>query len=112
VYRVVLCGDGTVVYDGMTFVKEHGRHVRRLSLAALAELGAALDAVPDGPSPLADAIGANPPHLWHVRRGVRRWLAPMSPDGERTATVFLRATAVEAWIGSEQEREQLWESSR
>jgi hypothetical protein len=108
VYTIALCKEGTVVYDGIAYVKDHGRKTRQLTPDELAKLAAKLDEIPSGPSPMEDAIGTNPPHLRHVKDGKERWLARKTEDGKSSPEIFLRGVEVESWIGSESEREALW----
>jgi hypothetical protein len=111
VYTVVLCNDGAVVYDGIAYVKDHGRKTRRVTADELAKITTMLDAAPSGPSPLEDAVGTNPPHLHVVRDGKERWLARKTESGDSMPTLFLRGVEVESWIGSESERERLWKEA-
>jgi hypothetical protein len=106
VYTITLCSNGAVVYDGLVFVKTHGRHVRRLDPVAFARLRAKLQAAPTGPSPLGDELGSNPPHLAVHESGGRRWIA-RTTSGKTYAEDFIRETGAEPWIGSEEERERL-----
>lgn len=112
VYDVTLCNDGTVVYDGVAFVKAPGRKVRALDPPRLAALWAALDRVADGPSPLEDSIGEARPHLRYEKDGATHWLARTTPDGSNTYELFERALGLEEWVGSPAERERLWSESR
>src|SRR5262245_8815099 len=52
IYRLTVCRDGTVVYDGSRFVKEKGRHVRRLTAPELQAIAAVLQTAPEGEDPL------------------------------------------------------------
>ena len=112
VYEVSLCGDGTVVYDGLIFVKTPGRRTKRLPAERLTALLGELDRIPEGPGPLADPLGPAPPHLAHWVNGARRWLANKTPEGARTSDVFVDAVGVAEWVGTDVERERLWKDSR
>jgi hypothetical protein len=110
VYRVVLCADGTVVYDGVQWVKVTGRHVGHMSPDALRAVALELDRAPDGPSPLEEPVIYDAPttHLLHMRGGVMRW--PSHEGG--LVRRFESAVGSAAWVGTEEERQRLYDESR
>ena len=107
VYEVNLCGDGTVVYDGLVFVKVHGRKTRMLSREQLEQALRLLDRVADGTGPLDDCVGFSSPHLAYVKADRQHWLAPQTPDAQSTYDAFERAVGSDAWSGTEAERARL-----
>lgn len=113
-YRVTVCEDGTVVYEGKRFVKTEGLKQRSLSAGAFARLMDELDGLPEGPSPLEEPVGGHyqRPYLWHLKDGHVRWIAERAPDGTPTADIFEERTGVREWIGTKAEREQLMPKSR
>ncbi len=112
VYRLVLCGDGTVIYDGSAYVIVHGRRTRKLTPATLDRLARTLDELPDGPGPLGDPLGGGPRgHVATYRDGVRRFVAVTTPRGEPTADVVERLVGSVEWVGTEAQREAAWRAS-
>lgn len=108
VYRIVVCNDGTVVYDGQQFVKASGRKVKRLPPPSLAALVRELDAAPSGPSPLDKPLRQDAPStdLMCFRAGRKRWLAASAVPAFETAVGSVR------WVGTQDERERLSRESR
>ena len=107
-YRIVVCNDGTVVYDGEQFVKVSGRHAKKLTPPSLAARIQELDAAPSGPSPLdkplmQDAPSTDPTCYRAVRK---RWLPASAVPAFESAVGSLE------WVGTQEERERLSRDSR
>ncbi len=107
-YRIVVCNDGTVVYDGEQFVKVSGRRAKRLPPPSLAALMQELDAAPSGPSPLDKPLMRDAPStdLMCYRAGRKRWLSASAVPAFESAVGSLE------WVGTQEERERLSRESR
>lgn len=131
-YRVVIHGDGRVVYTGRKFVREVGEREGRISEQVVRDLlgcfetmrffelrDAYEDNVKDADTEYLELrVGDQRKRIAHLWSSTPARLNPARPDREvhialdALAVAIDEAVAIEQWVGPEPERRAQWEAGR